>query len=72
MNSYTIAEWKYTDLFCVVCVYEVSYELNSLLERKVVYFLSARFLPLIICPLLVVTFIAVSDFAGMRLCAVSY
>ena len=57
--------------FARICVYEVSYEPNSLLERKIVYFFNARFLSLIICPLLVF-FIAVSVFAGMRLCAVSY
>ena len=51
-------------------LWSLIFEPNSLLERKVVYFLSARFLSLIICPLLVVIFKGVSVFARMRLCAV--
>ena len=56
-----------------MCVYEVSYEPNSLLVKKVVLFFKHMFSVLNHLPAFgVCFFIAVSVFAGMRLCAVSY
>ena len=65
----TIAKQNF---LAIMCVYEVSYESNSLLKRKAFCFFKRMFSVLNHLPAFGVVFlIAVSVFAGIRLCTVS-